>query len=325
MKGRFRSRVQPENPDVEPHAKKAPIVRLPPEVECRAAAGARRPGLADPHGPGAFDLRAACRRIHTGADRHGHRHRPDARAGRHEARAARPAAGLSAFSSWCCSSASWSASSRWSIAAPLSFWIGRLPQIWAAAAGISSRNSRQPLEAIKRSARGAARASPAASGVTVSVDDGSAVESVATLAPAVVAQILIFLASLYFFVATRHQTRTAILKLCFTRRLRWRVAHIFRDVETLVSRYLLVDHRDQRLRRACCRRRPVSASACRPRRCGARWRRSPTSSFSSGPLLMTIILFAVGLDRIRHARRRAVPPLVYRRSTSSSSSSSRRW
>ena len=31
----------------------------------------------------------------------------------------------------------------------------------------------------------------------------------------------------------------AILSLCMTRRLRWRFAHVFRDVEALVSRYLL--------------------------------------------------------------------------------------
>jgi len=40
-------------------------------------------------------------------------------------------------------------------------------------------------------------------------------------------------------VATRYQTRAAILRLCIGRRLRWRVAHIFREVEQLVSRYLL--------------------------------------------------------------------------------------
>ena len=64
-------------------------------------------------------------------------------------------------------------------------------------------------------------------------------ESFATLAPALLGQMLLFFASLYFFVATRHDTRAAILTLCFGRRLRWRVAHIFRDVEAMVSRYLL--------------------------------------------------------------------------------------
>jgi hypothetical protein len=76
-------------------------------------------------------------------------------------------------------------------------------------------------------------------GVPVSVDEGMNVESMATLAPLVVGQVLIFLACLYFFPATRHRTRAALLKLCMQRRLRWRMAHIFRDIERTVSRYLL--------------------------------------------------------------------------------------
>jgi predicted PurR-regulated permease PerM len=123
------------------------------------------------------------------------------------------------------------------VAAPLSFWIGRLPQIWG---NLQHQLSelKGPLDAM-RGMRDQLRELTGGKGLTVSVDEGMGVESMATLAPAVFGQILIFFASLYFFVATRHQTRTAILTLCFNRRLRWRVAHIFRDVEQMVSRYLL--------------------------------------------------------------------------------------
>jgi len=62
---------------------------------------------------------------------------------------------------------------------------------------------------------------------------------VAMLAPAILAQILIFLASLYFFVATRDHIRISVLSLCVSRRMRWRTAHVFRDVEAKVSRFLL--------------------------------------------------------------------------------------
>src|SRR4029079_2655225 len=93
---------------------------------------------------------------------------------------------------------------------------------------------RAPLDSIP-AARDELRKIVGGGGVTVSVADGSPLESFAMLAPAVIAQILIFLASLYFFVATRHRTRVAILRLCLTRRLRWRTAHFFRDVEALVS------------------------------------------------------------------------------------------
>jgi predicted PurR-regulated permease PerM len=122
------------------------------------------------------------------------------------------------------------------LAAPLSFWIGRLPQIMHELQ-LHLSELREPLNAI-RNMRDQLRGATGGH-VTVQVDEGSPVESVAVLAPAVLAQILIFFASLYFFVATRHATRTAILKLCVNRRLRWRVAHIFRDTEHLVSRYLL--------------------------------------------------------------------------------------
>ncbi len=123
------------------------------------------------------------------------------------------------------------------LAAPLTFWIGRLPQIWSDLRA-QLVELRQPLEALS-GMREQLRNLTGDEGVAVSVDDGMGVGSLATLAPAVIAQMLIFFASLYFFVATRHQTRVAILSLCFKRRLRWRVAHIFRDVENLVSRYLL--------------------------------------------------------------------------------------
>ncbi|MCO0638175.1 AI-2E family transporter, partial [Lutimaribacter sp. EGI FJ00014] len=96
----------------------------------------------------------------------------------------------------------------------------------------------EPLATI-RSVREEIRNVTGEPNVTVSVQDGSPVESVAVLAPALLAQVLIFFASLYFFVATRHDTRLAILKMCSGRRIRWRAAHVFRDVEGLVSNYLL--------------------------------------------------------------------------------------
>jgi predicted PurR-regulated permease PerM len=194
------------------------------------------------------------------------------------------------------------------IAAPLSVWSGRIPQIWEQLQGQLSQ-LKQPIEAI-RTAREELRGIVGAPGVTVSVDDGSPVESVATLAPAVIAQILIFLASLYFFIATRDNTRTAILKLCLSRRLRWRTAHIFRDVETFVSRYLLsitvinvsegmavgaglylVGVQDAILWGA------LAAVA--------------NFIIFLGPLSMTILLFGVGLTEFETLGGALVPPLVY--------------
>ena len=72
----------------------------------------------------------------------------------------------------------------------------------------------------------------------VEVDDGSTMQNVITLGPAIVAELLLFFASIYFFIATRDRFRITVLSICITRRMRWRIAHFFRDVEVLISRYL---------------------------------------------------------------------------------------
>ena len=194
------------------------------------------------------------------------------------------------------------------IAAPLSMWSGRIPQIWEQLQAQLSQ-FKQPIEAIK-AAREELRGIAGGSGVTVSVDDGSAVESVATLAPAVIAQILVFLASLYFFVATRHDTRTAILKICFSRRLRWRTAHIFRDVETFVSRYLLsitvINVSEGVAVGAGLYLVGVQSAIL----WGALAAIANFIIFL-GPLSMTILLFGVGLTEFDTFGGALIPPLVY--------------
>ncbi len=194
------------------------------------------------------------------------------------------------------------------IAAPLSLWTARIPQIWA---GLQAQLAqfREPIEAM-RAARDEIRNVTGGKGLTVSVDDSSPLESVATLAPSLLAQILIFLASLYFFVATRHQTRIAVLKLCFTRRLRWRVAHIFRDTETLVSRYLLsvtvINVTEGMVVGAGLYIAGVPSAAL--------WGTlAIVSNFVIflGPLLMTVVLFAVGLTEFDTLAGALIPPLIY--------------
>lgn len=194
------------------------------------------------------------------------------------------------------------------VATPLSLWAQRIPQIWA---GLQQQLAqfREPIESI-RAARDEIRNITGGKGLTVSVDDGSPVESVATLAPALIAQILIFLASLYFFVATRHQTRIAVLKLCLTRRLRWRVAHIFRDVETMVSRYLLSVAVINTVEGIVVGAGLYLAGVPSAALWGAL---AIVANFVIflGPLLMTIVLFAVGLTEFDTLAGALVPPLIY--------------
>ncbi len=124
-------------------------------------------------------------------------------------------------------------------AAPLMGLIERIPVIWAALRA-ELANWQEPLAsigALQEQIKGALGSEDAA--LTVAVEEGSPVQDIALYTPALLAEVLVFLASLYFFLATRDQIRIFVLSLCATRRVRWRVAHIFRDVEQKVSKFLL--------------------------------------------------------------------------------------
>jgi len=123
-------------------------------------------------------------------------------------------------------------------AVPLSDWVERAPLIWDKLR-MELANLQEPLESIGAFQKQLGDIFGPGGTMTVTVEDGGPVTDVALLAPAIGAQILIFLASLYFFVATREHIRVSVLSLCVSRRLRWRTAHIFNDVEQKVSRFLL--------------------------------------------------------------------------------------
>lgn len=123
-------------------------------------------------------------------------------------------------------------------ALPLSEWVARAPLIWEKLQG-QLANLKQPIEALSQFQSQVSEVLGGEAAMSVNVENGGAMASVALLAPALLAQILIFLASLYFFVATRDHIRVSVLSLCVTRRMRWRTAHVFRDVEAKVSRFLL--------------------------------------------------------------------------------------
>jgi predicted PurR-regulated permease PerM len=123
-------------------------------------------------------------------------------------------------------------------AVPLSEWVARAPLIWEKLQA-QIANLREPLESLGQFQEQLTSVLGSESAMSVQVEDGSAVTGVAMLAPAILAQVAIFLASLYFFVATREHIRISVLSMCVTRRMRWRTAHVFRDVEYKVSRFLL--------------------------------------------------------------------------------------
>jgi predicted PurR-regulated permease PerM len=121
---------------------------------------------------------------------------------------------------------------------PLSEWAQRIPVIWERLQA-EIANWKEPLAAIGALQEQVKGVLGGGATMEVTVQDGSTVTGIAMLAPAILAQIGIFLVSLYFFLATRENIRIATLSLCVSRRMRWRTAHVFRDVEQKVSKYLL--------------------------------------------------------------------------------------
>jgi predicted PurR-regulated permease PerM len=125
-------------------------------------------------------------------------------------------------------------------AVPLSDWVERGPQIWQKLQA-ELMNWKEPLESLTGiidRIRGVFSDS-GETAMPVTVEDGSAITDIAMIFPAVGTQFVIFLVSLYFYVATRDNIRVSILSVCVGRRMRWRTAHVFRDVEAKVSRFLL--------------------------------------------------------------------------------------
>lgn len=123
-------------------------------------------------------------------------------------------------------------------AVPMAEWIARAPAIWSKLQ-VQLDTLQGPLEALSSFQEQISSVFASDSAMAVTVEDGGQVISLAMLAPSILAQVLIFLASLYFFVATRDHIRISVLSLCVSRRMRWRTAHVFRDVEAKVSRFLL--------------------------------------------------------------------------------------
>lgn len=123
-------------------------------------------------------------------------------------------------------------------AVPLVEWVARAPAIWERIQTelLNWRGQLEAISAVQEQIEGALGDSGA---LTVKVEDGSQVIDLALIAPALLGDALIFLASLYFYLATRDNIRISILSMIVSRRMRWRTAHVFDYIETKVSRFLL--------------------------------------------------------------------------------------
>ena len=124
-------------------------------------------------------------------------------------------------------------------AVPLSEWMDRLPLIWSRlqAELVNWKGFIAAMTNLQDQFNEIAGQSP--TDVTVSVSETNTVTQVAYLAPSLMAQIILFLAGLFFYTATRHPIRQSLVaKLTSTRRGS-RLAFMFTEIERQLSGYML--------------------------------------------------------------------------------------
>lgn len=120
---------------------------------------------------------------------------------------------------------------------PLSDWLDKLPLIWARLQSqlITWQGMFTSISSLQEELRNAMGQS---GGMQVSVDDTSPVESVFYFAPTFVAQMILFLASLYFFILTRPRLMKSAMELSSDSERRRRIATAVRTIEARLSTYL---------------------------------------------------------------------------------------
>jgi len=124
-------------------------------------------------------------------------------------------------------------------ALPLLGWIDRAPELWG-----DIRVKLEPLKEAVTSLGEVTKMVERAAGLDergmVAVAGPGFLSNLATAAPAMVAEAIIFAGTLFFFLATRRDLKRAILGLCISRRTRLAAARIFTDSETVLSRYFSI-------------------------------------------------------------------------------------
>lgn len=123
-------------------------------------------------------------------------------------------------------------------ALPLQEWGRRLPEAWDQVT-VHLRSIREPLEKLNEVGKEVEKAAGVSQAqVSVKVEQTGLFTTFLTFAPPILAQFLLFGATLFFFMANRSRLRAGILSFCLRRELRLRTARVIRDTEYLLSRYI---------------------------------------------------------------------------------------
>lgn len=121
---------------------------------------------------------------------------------------------------------------------PFEQWASRLPEVWA--------ELRYQLDGLKRMLLRIQDVQETVKETTgldgdaekVVVEAPGFLANLAISVPVAIAQFIVFLGTLYFYLAGRDELRARCLGLCGSRHVRLRLARIFRDVEFAISNYL---------------------------------------------------------------------------------------
>ncbi|TCT09182.1 putative PurR-regulated permease PerM [Tepidamorphus gemmatus] len=117
-------------------------------------------------------------------------------------------------------------------------WSGRLPELLA----VVERHTSQlqwHMRALRELQESVQQAGGGDTAPVVAVQGPGLVDSVLSFAPPALGQVVLFVAVLYFYLATRNRLRDSILTMCVSRGARLRAARIIRDAERTISGYLL--------------------------------------------------------------------------------------
>ena len=126
------------------------------------------------------------------------------------------------------------------LAVPLETWSSRVPEVTERLAE-EWRHIRKPIQRIREVEKQveAATDGPDKRPMPVTVAPKGMMSNMLSSAPEVLAKILLFIGTFYFFLATRSQLRRQSLQLCPTLDAKLSLARIIRDVENALSRYVL--------------------------------------------------------------------------------------
>lgn len=117
-------------------------------------------------------------------------------------------------------------------------WSGRLPELLAVVERHTSR-LQWHMRALRELQDSVQQAGGSDAAPVVAVQGPGLIDSVLSFAPPALGQVVLFVAVLYFYLATRSRLRESILTMCISRGARLRAARIIRDAERTISGYLL--------------------------------------------------------------------------------------